>query len=380
MLYPNPGQALIVAGIVVDQANEGGWHYPSPSLPALALSGPRASPSPGPASRPKLTLSSLSAPSSSSSPRPPPTALPPVTSRPYLVSNPSSGSRSVSTPTLKLAIPAGGGGGPAFTSQPEYRPDSASGDDDDSLNSSLKTPMANATDMTIRAGSDYDEESSYGYGRINNGSNDSTDALRAMTTEIRQTLSRSRFESPNPSYVNLPTSARTVSSGSRSSSRASSAAGELDSRRGSMVANEPGVAKAMAGMSLSEPAPMPSGVDHMFDPTKLVRIRRLGEGAGGAVELVQDPQTGWIMAKKVGTRSRQGLHLGHCEDREPPTTSSAGPRVTLPQLLLLTLHRRALRLFPRRAGQSNRYSDGVLRRRQSRRIDSKDEGERHEVF
>ncbi len=37
----------------------------------------------------------------------------------------------------------------------------------------------------------------------------------------------------------------------------------------------------------------------VFDPTELEHLRRLGEGTGGAVELVKDRRSGRIMAKKV---------------------------------------------------------------------------------
>jgi mitogen-activated protein kinase kinase len=37
----------------------------------------------------------------------------------------------------------------------------------------------------------------------------------------------------------------------------------------------------------------------VFEPAELEHVRRLGEGTGGAVELVKDPRSGRIMAKKV---------------------------------------------------------------------------------
>jgi hypothetical protein len=40
-------------------------------------------------------------------------------------------------------------------------------------------------------------------------------------------------------------------------------------------------------------------VSPAIDPEKLVVLKRLGEGSGGAVELVKDTRTGRIMAKKV---------------------------------------------------------------------------------
>jgi mitogen-activated protein kinase kinase len=131
--------------------------------------------------------------------------------------------------------------------------------------------------MTIRAAYGY-EESSFGYGQLNNGL-DSADSLRLMTSEIRQTLSRSRHDSPNPSYTSLP----------KIQSRPSSRAGSIDGDD---------LAEGLEKTHIEEGNAGRKGLLNV-DPDKLIRIKRLGEGAGGAVELVKDPGTGRTMAKKV---------------------------------------------------------------------------------
>nr|XP_019009192.1 STE/STE7/MKK protein kinase [Kwoniella pini CBS 10737]OCF47973.1 STE/STE7/MKK protein kinase [Kwoniella pini CBS 10737] len=327
-----------VPGINVDQAGENGWQIPS-SLPALALRPMRASPSPS--NRPKLSLSGVSTPSTtplpppSSTPLPPPLPLPlPLpraqshSSRPPLLDAPSqqylSGSSNgagpssrTSTPILKLSIPgssatSSGGTGPGFSSGHEYTLN-ASSDHDDILNSALKTPTpflsGEDTNPTLQArGNNYeDDESSYGFGRLNNGlENGEGKRISEMTEDIRQALTKSRFDTnnstPNRSRANSSSSKRSLST-SKSRSRANSSTNQ--SRRdssGSMIGggkNEHGY----VGQNV-----IVSEEDHQkesptFDPDDLVSIRRLGEGTGGAVELVQDKRTGKIMAKKVIART-----------------------------------------------------------------------------
>jgi mitogen-activated protein kinase kinase len=183
--------------------------------------------------------------------------------------------------------------------------------DDDDLNSALKTPLAaeDRNPTLIARGRDYDEgESSYGYGRLNASMSTMNGVhMSAMTEDIRQALSRSRFESPNPSFAALP--------GTRS--RASSTAGSVrgsranSSRRSSNAGGAEDLL-SLKGLNIGTPEWSGSledvrcnlnggeqGMSPTFDPTELVTIRRLGEGTGGAVEMVQDPRTGKIMAKKV---------------------------------------------------------------------------------
>jgi mitogen-activated protein kinase kinase len=309
------GLRLTTAGIHVDQANEGGWQIPSNSLPSLALN-PRPKSATGGA-KPKLSLSGFSSPAPTPTPSytQSPMAVPSIPSRrPPLLNAPSASqtpSRSL-TPSLKLAIPGlqsgAVSGGSGFTSAHGYP------DEDDF--SDLRTPMAgDAEDRnpTILARGGDDGESSYGYGRINNGLGDSGDRMSAMTHDIRQALAnRSRFDpTPQQSYSG--------SSRSRASSRTNSAA---NSRRSSGVATpQPDDLTALQNLTISQEAGQigsagPDSADGhgsvysrhsddeanqgipIINPADLTLIRRLGEGAGGSVDLVRDKQ-GKIMAKKV---------------------------------------------------------------------------------
>lgn len=217
------------------------------------------------------------------------------------------------TPSLKLAIPGlqtgqGISGGSGFTSNHGYPIEDDFSD--------LRTPMAgDAEDRnpTIIARGGDDGESSYGYGRVNNGLNDSGDRMVAMTHDIRQALAnRSRFD-PDPQALSS-------SSRSRASSRTNSAA---NSRRSSGVATpQPDDLSALKNLMISQEAGQvgsagPDSADGhgssihsqyadddtnqgipIINPEDLTLIRRLGEGAGGSVDLVKDKE-GKVMAKKV---------------------------------------------------------------------------------
>ncbi|WVR08200.1 hypothetical protein IAU60_005247 [Kwoniella sp. DSM 27419] len=354
-----------VPGINVDQANQGGWQVPS-SLPALALRPMRPSPTPSAAGRPKLTLSGVSNPASTT---PPPLApplphqpcsqpVPVLHARPALLNAPSApypahtssqGSSSrIPTPALKLSIPGSSGSGISsnFSSSHDYPSES---EDNDSLNSALKTPTPYAygddDNPTLQArGRDYDDgESSYGFGRLggglNGGAGDQSNTMQSMTEDIRQALTRSRFDpSPASSFTPLPGSrSRAGSSASRSragssagpSRRGSNALEEMlaitnlhisgsaqGSRRSSLEVRRTGDTGSVSGTSSR------NGSEHghggsaggceddeekkespIFDPEDLIFVKRLGEGTGGAVELVQDRRSGRIMAKKVIART-----------------------------------------------------------------------------
>lgn len=310
-----------VPGINVEQAGEGGWHQPAlelppihHTLPALARM-PRSSPLSGSgsaSSRPKLSLSA----------NPSPSASPALTASVPLLRPTPLGGRS-GTPSLKLSIPGmggtpGGSGGSAYASGHDYPSDPA---DDDSLDSALRTPTAAGREdrnPTLQArGADYDGEgeSSYGYGRLGNGlSLGAGDQMSAMTEDIRQALSRtsSRFDGGS---VSSPFGGIASTSSSRSRSRANSTAGSIastqnGSRRGSAAGIDD--LSALRGLSLCEgdeevgrrdSTGSASGGEEAgsptFDPAQLVTLKRLGEGTGGAVELVQDRKSGRIMAKKV---------------------------------------------------------------------------------
>ncbi|WWC65720.1 uncharacterized protein I303_108342 [Kwoniella dejecticola CBS 10117] len=381
-LYIPPGN---VPGINVDQAGENGWQFPS-ALPALARRPMRASPSPS--NRPKLSLSGVSTPSASPSPvpstsgqLPPPLPLPlplphaqplpqphsrPQPPRPPLLNAPSqqylSGgnagpSSRTPTPLLKLSIPgsstASSGAGPGFSSETEYVLNT-SVDNDDLLNSALKTPTpflpGEDTNPTLQArGNNYeDDESSYGFGRFNNGlDNGEGKRISEMTEDIRQALTKSRFDTntstPSRSRANSSSSKRSLST-TKSRSRANSSTSQsrrdsstsihgtfqaedllsirnLDisssykgytgsgdnSRRNSFEkkssSSENGHGSGYTGRDVVVSDEGHQKESPTFDPEDLISIKRLGEGTGGAVELVQDKKSGKIMAKKVIART-----------------------------------------------------------------------------
>lgn len=308
------------AGVHVDQAGQGGWQQPNTSLPSLALN-PRAKLGGGAGGKPKLSLSGFSTPAQSPSPVP--------SRRPPLLNGPSSSqtptSRSADTPSLKLAIPGlgqglgGSGGGTGFTSGHNY-PDEGGlttaigGPGDDFAD--LRTPMAGDGEdrnPTIMARGNYDDgDSSYGYGRTNNGLGSNGDRMTAMTHDIRQALSsRSRFDT-TPTPTPPPMSATTTGSLSRSTSHTDSGAG---SRRSSGTATpQMDDLAALKNLSIShelgnigstgppleqqQEAVSGAGIP-IINPDELTLIKRLGEGAGGSVDMVKDKK-GKIMAKKVG--------------------------------------------------------------------------------
>ncbi|EIW71677.1 hypothetical protein TREMEDRAFT_73380 [Tremella mesenterica DSM 1558] len=273
-----------VPGINVDQVGVHGWHTPT-SLPSLALKPRRPSPSLSPnPNRPKLVISALSSPTVSPLPQTMP--LP----RPQLLNASSSplpnGRNGAQTPSLRLCIPGSSGLSSGFSSGQEYPSAGAEGLDSPSF--TLKTPMAGAEDPnpTLRPrGTDEDGVSSYGFGRP---SGLEVDQMSAMTEDIRQALSRSRFDA-SPSFAN----------GQLNRSRANST---TDSNALSIS----GYDRNSSRTSLDE---MTRRVDDeekhspIFDPSQLIFLRRLGEGTGGQVDLVKDKQTGRLMAKKVIART-----------------------------------------------------------------------------
>ncbi|WWC92964.1 uncharacterized protein L201_007927 [Kwoniella dendrophila CBS 6074] len=385
-----------VPGINVDQANENGWQIPS-SLPALALKPMRASPAPS--NRPKLSLSGVSTPAlasplvlptkplSNPSPSPAPLPCPKYTNRPPLLNAPSQPYLSASnsnnnpgpssrtpTPLLKLSIPGASssssgnssGSGTGFSSGHDYPFDPSTSDDNDILNSALKTPTpcipGEDQNPTLQArGNNYeDDESAYGFGRLmlgSGGENDSSNRISEMTEDIRQALTKSRFDPTSSS--NTPSIGGRSRANSNTSltqsryarSRANSSANQ--SRRGSTTNNNPiegsngsnvqseevssfraydissSSNASLSGFGGGESSRRSSFDRHSsdqghgrgqiygnvhvsdedqkesptFDPDDLISIKRLGEGTGGAVELVKDKKSGKIMAKKVIART-----------------------------------------------------------------------------
>ncbi|KIR34588.1 STE/STE7/MKK protein kinase [Cryptococcus deuterogattii MMRL2647] len=319
-----------VPGIHVDQAGEGGWHQPA-SLPSLALRPMRPSPTPSSSSRPKLSLTPLTpnTPAASSSAPSSASLAPP--NRPALLNTHSArGYGERSTPSLKLSIPGASSVGPGYSTENYYPLEQP--DDIDALSSELKTPtpgrppggglnlslsslsLASSEDAnpTLQArGRDYDDgESSYGYGCVGNGLiGPGGDVISAMTEDIRQALSRNRFETGSDrggarsragSLMSESSQATAGRDRSNSASLYSSA-----SRRESPSASLSG---GSARQSLELPREAVEELNEqkespVFDPEELLMIKRLGEGTGGSVDLVQDRATGRIMAKKVITRT-----------------------------------------------------------------------------
>lgn len=172
---------------------------------------------------------------------------------------------------------------------------------------------------------DGDGESSYGYGRIGGGLDGGGDAMSSMTEDIRQALTRSRFEpgvgagngTGQRSRASSSASSR-YTSGSATPSRASSKSRPTTANASPRVGSGAIATTGDLGISLEQLSmrdkPRSSAeirrdasIEDMHrdppsptvDPSSLVVLRRLGEGSGGAVELVKDPKTGRTMAKKV---------------------------------------------------------------------------------
>lgn len=299
---------LTPAGINVDQAGEGGWQMsaglpPAPAVPALnrrpmpSLSMPGTplsmpgTPGPSTLQRPKLTLASV-APASASAPSvatlgsldyahgggAAPSAPPRLEASrlaPAIPSRLGGGSRA-GTPSLKLAINLGGSGGSGFSSA--Y---------DEDGGSQILTPVPGEDrDATVHA--NRPDVCGGAYGGLN--------PMDAMTEDLRATMDRLRFESsPAPSAPR-----------SRTTSNA------LDARReGSLdddLRNLRSIAlpaNAIDDEPHSRESSRPNsfhGAEGEFDASELTFLRKLGEGAGGAVHLVQT-RDGEVLARKVGCSS-----------------------------------------------------------------------------
>lgn len=204
------------------------------------------------------------------------------------------------------------GGGAGFTGGHDYP------DEEDF--SDLRTPMAGDGEdrnPTIMArGKNDDGESSYGYGLVNNGLGNNGDRMTAMTHDIRQALAnRSRFD-PTPPPLHHHNSAPTpVGMGSSRSRPTSRDKTSVSGSRRSSGAGTPRVddLAALANLNLSHDADQSGSTGSpdsqqddqvngegipIIDPGDLTLVKRLGEGAGGSVDLVRD-KNGRVMAKKV---------------------------------------------------------------------------------
>lgn len=299
------------AGINVDQAGEGGWHTPSglppapaipalsrrphPPTPSLSLPGtPGASGSATPR-RPKLTISSVapaSAPEIStlgncdydSSPAPGPSQpyrLEASRLAPAIPSRLGAGSSRSSTPSLKLAIPLGGSGGSGFSSA--Y---------DDDGGSQLLTPVPGEDrDATVHANRHSrvaERPSSDDSGSAFGGLND----MDQMTKDLRETMDRLRFEpSPAPSAQRSRTSSNALEARNNGSLDDDLSKLRLVDLPSSAIDDEPDSRGSSRPNSFH-------GAGGLFDASDLTLIRHLGEGAGGAVDLVQ-ARDGQVLARKV---------------------------------------------------------------------------------
>ena len=259
----------------------------SSSRPILSLST-----GPSPLSTPGLSSHSSSSTPSSGAPVPMPYPNTASSTRPPLLNAPSASQTPSrrNTPQLKLAMPIATSGRSMGADYPCER---AERTEDDSPGSGLNTPTGEDMNPTLRAGASYgDGESAYGFGRPLNGLDNSGSEMSAMTAALRQVVSRSRYDA-SPSL-----SARSRASsvaGSVNSRRSSSAKDDLSALQNLRISSDEGGRRSMDsvedGYTSEEIEP--------FDPSGLVFLHRLGEGTGGSVDLVKDPRTGRIMAKKV---------------------------------------------------------------------------------
>lgn len=351
-LFPLYARLILAAasgnGISGEPTAESSWEASAHVVPKLARAGRVTRPSGS--TKPKLSLSpfpsplaSPALPAASSVPaaQPYPTPVPPIQSQPYpkcspalasltpglssqgrprppLLSAPSAGSYGSSGssglsgrggPGLKLSITGLGGSSSNFASDHDYPAEDAE----------LRTPTAGEDpNPTVMArGREWQEDGEGYYGRpaTDNGSK-----MSAMTDQIRQALSS--YGSPNPSSDNLLMSSsgsRPGSSATLSSMRGGGGHPGDASRRGSVATIDSAERLSLDALKISgSPGGLnrtdsvdregrrdsagseEGGVFNIFDPNDLITLKRLGEGAGGSVELVKDQKSGRIMAKKVG--------------------------------------------------------------------------------
>ncbi|BEJ14122.1 hypothetical protein CspHIS471_0312960 [Cutaneotrichosporon sp. HIS471] len=258
-----------VPGIVVDQGGQGGWHTTS-RLPSLTMRPTRALPSlastgrlPGFPSRPKLTLASVTEPTVPTLAQ---TSTAPILAVSTLSPGLTPGNRSMSVPTPASAgLPRLVIEGQQFKQHDEDGEDGVSG---------ILTP---------RPGTETVKPKSGGARSLvqNNGQMEMNDE---QMEQIREGVQRfNRTTTPTPPIArdmalnsSTPDPHFSQSHGSRNSSRPSSI---HDNDVPAIYASD------------------------------LVVIRSLGEGAGGAVELVRSRRDGSIMARKTIARTPDpGIH------------------------------------------------------------------------
>lgn len=119
-----------------------------------------------------------------------------------------------------------------------------------------------------------------------------------MTEDLRNAMNRSRSFDANPR-----------SNGVRSRA-ASNSGSQNDTTSDDLEDN-------LRDLTISDHGDSRPGSVHEADPDpeadfgKLELIKRLGEGTGGAVDLVKSSKTGQVMARKVGCSACASLTPGH---------------------------------------------------------------------
>lgn len=184
------------------------------------------------------------------------------------------------TPSLKLAIPLGSGGGGAAFSDNGYPEDGAL----------LRTPVAGEPgedrDVTVHARS---TAQYLGGGDADFGG---VDQMSAMTEDIRAAMLRMTF-GPSP----------TPSNGTPSRSGSASGSGASPAGRGSGDDLSKLQAVSLSGLPSSDgedsrPSSLLDTGPHLDSNTQITFVKRLGEGSGGAVDLVKTGD-GTVLARKV---------------------------------------------------------------------------------
>jgi mitogen-activated protein kinase kinase len=179
---------------------------------------------------------------------------------------------------LKLSIPLdGGGGGAAF-----------SNNSDDGSN--LRTPMPGEEDrdVTVHART-YHLQRDEDFG--------AADKMAKLTEEVRNAMSRMRpFDaSPDPSTGGRSRSGSATGSASGASGAPPGSGDDLTKLRAVNLSR-------ISDGDDSRPSSVHSGPEHFDERTHFTVLRRLGEGTGGAVDLVTT-STGQVMARKVIART-----------------------------------------------------------------------------
>ncbi|BEI83286.1 hypothetical protein CcaverHIS002_0311540 [Cutaneotrichosporon cavernicola] len=249
-----------VPGIVVDQGGQGGWHTTS-GLPSLNMRPTRALPSlastgrlPGLPSRPKLTLASVTEPAVPTLAQ---TSTAPILALSTLSPGMIPGNRSMSVPTPASA------GLPRLVIEGQQLMEH----DEDGV-SGILTPRPGTETVRPKSGGARSQVQSDGQ----MGKNDE------QMEQIREGVQRfNRTTTPKPPI------ARDMALNSSTP--------------------DPHLSQSHGSRNSSRPSSIYDNEVTAIDASDLVVIRSLGEGAGGAVELVRSMKNGSIMARKTIART-----------------------------------------------------------------------------